>query len=309
MVQGAVGASVDSVSLEGLRAPREGTDESRATEEPGADDLEHMADRARLHRRLRDLESHHQPTLISRSDAACPVRVATRSRAFGVGLGTGGDWFDVIPRPGGGAALILGDAAGRGIEGAAVMSELRSAARAYALLEDHSPALLVQRLDALVRSGGAGRGSAVRCLDVSGSAGRVRMSAAGSCPTLVAKARHRADFVGTPGPTLGNVANTDHPLGDDDELILGAGDTLFLFTAGLAGGGNRSLDDGYEWLRVAASRAPEPLDDACGFVFDACLARRVDDDAMLVALRLDGAAVPALSPVAPGATGSTVNGT
>ena len=59
----------------------------------------------------------------------------------------GGDWYDAVARPGGGLLLVIGDVAGRGVGAAAMMGQLRSAIRAYALL-DASPAAVLTRLNA-----------------------------------------------------------------------------------------------------------------------------------------------------------------
>jgi hypothetical protein len=60
----------------------------------------------------------------------------------------GGDWFDVLPRPGGRVGLIVGDAMGHGPESAVAMIQLRTAVRTLASL-DIPPAELMRRLDAL----------------------------------------------------------------------------------------------------------------------------------------------------------------
>ncbi|MEU6095137.1 GAF domain-containing SpoIIE family protein phosphatase [Streptomyces sp. NPDC047079] len=60
----------------------------------------------------------------------------------------GGDWFDVLPRPGGRIALVVGDAMGHGPESAVAMIQLRTAARTLAGI-DITPAELVRRLDSL----------------------------------------------------------------------------------------------------------------------------------------------------------------
>ncbi|MET8953563.1 PP2C family protein-serine/threonine phosphatase [Streptomyces sp. NPDC004393] len=60
----------------------------------------------------------------------------------------GGDWFDVLPRPGGRIGLVVGDAMGHGPESAVAMIQLRTAARTLAGI-DISPAELVRRLDTL----------------------------------------------------------------------------------------------------------------------------------------------------------------
>ena len=50
----------------------------------------------------------------------------------------GGDWFDAFTLPGGRLGLVIGDVAGRGVDAAARMGQLRSVARAYAV-EGHAP--------------------------------------------------------------------------------------------------------------------------------------------------------------------------
>ncbi|MFF4014923.1 PP2C family protein-serine/threonine phosphatase [Streptomyces sp. NPDC001843] len=60
----------------------------------------------------------------------------------------GGDWFDVLPRPGGRISLVVGDAMGHGPEAAVAMIQLRTAVRALAGL-DMPPVDLMRRLDAL----------------------------------------------------------------------------------------------------------------------------------------------------------------
>ncbi|WP_371667448.1 serine/threonine-protein phosphatase [Streptomyces sp. NBC_00289] len=60
----------------------------------------------------------------------------------------GGDWFDVLRRPGGQVSLIVGDAMGHGPASAVAMIQLRTAVRTLARL-DIPPAELMHRLDAL----------------------------------------------------------------------------------------------------------------------------------------------------------------
>lgn len=60
----------------------------------------------------------------------------------------GGDWFDVLPRPGGRIGLVVGDAMGHGPESAVAMIQLRTAVRTLAGI-DIAPAELMRRLDAL----------------------------------------------------------------------------------------------------------------------------------------------------------------
>ena len=53
----------------------------------------------------------------------------------------GGDWYDVLPLPAGGAYLAVGDVVGHGVAAAEDMTQLRNAARALAI-EGHQAASL-----------------------------------------------------------------------------------------------------------------------------------------------------------------------
>ncbi len=59
--------------------------------------------------------------------------LAARYNAGSTGLVIGGDWYDVVVRPDGLVHLTVGDVAGRGIEAATLMGQIRNAFRAYAL--------------------------------------------------------------------------------------------------------------------------------------------------------------------------------
>ncbi len=69
----------------------------------------------------------------------------------GLGADVGGDWYDVLPLDDGSVLLAVGDVMGKGSSAAVVMGQVRAATRAYALL-DPSPHVVLDRLDALVRS-------------------------------------------------------------------------------------------------------------------------------------------------------------
>ena len=73
------------------------------------------------------------------------MEVAHRYLPVGASV-VGGDWHDIVPLPGGRAALIVGDAMGHGPEAAAVMVQLRTAAHTLADLE-LAPGQVLRRLD------------------------------------------------------------------------------------------------------------------------------------------------------------------
>ncbi|MET7682511.1 GAF domain-containing SpoIIE family protein phosphatase [Streptomyces sp. NPDC005423] len=75
-------------------------------------------------------------------------RIAHGYLPAGHGNIIGGDWFDVLPRPGGRVGLVVGDAMGHGPESAVAMIQLRTAVRTLARF-DITPAELMRRLDEL----------------------------------------------------------------------------------------------------------------------------------------------------------------
>ncbi|MEU3374783.1 SpoIIE family protein phosphatase [Streptomyces sp. NPDC006711] len=81
------------------------------------------------------------------------MTVAARYVPTGGGLQVGGDWYDMIPLPGGGSrtdcgggrfALVIGDVQGHDVRAAGLMGQLRIALRAYAS-EGHSPDAVLSR--------------------------------------------------------------------------------------------------------------------------------------------------------------------
>ncbi|MFE1782927.1 SpoIIE family protein phosphatase [Streptomyces sp. NPDC059506] len=72
------------------------------------------------------------------------LEVAARYLPGSEGMEVGGDWYDVLPLPGGRVALVIGDVQGHSAQAAAVMGQLRTAMRAHAE-EGHPPAELMSR--------------------------------------------------------------------------------------------------------------------------------------------------------------------
>ena len=103
-------------------------------------------DNARLYDRERRTARALQRSLLPGSPhVPAGLEVAHRYLPVGASM-VGGDWHDIVPLPGGRAALIVGDAMGHGPEAAAVMVQLRTAAHTLADLE-LPPEQILQRLD------------------------------------------------------------------------------------------------------------------------------------------------------------------
>jgi serine phosphatase RsbU (regulator of sigma subunit) len=202
----------------------------------------------------------------------------------------GGDWHDIVPLPGGRAALIVGDAMGHGPEAAAVMVQLRTAAHTLADL-DLPPGEILRRLD-MMAAGLAGAPFAATCvytiIDPPGS----------SCE--IAQAGHHPPILVLPGGTtrvldlptglpLGLGAETGAGTFQATQVSLPPGATLALYTDGLVESSTRPLDHGMAALRDALGSALSgpraTLGSTCATVTQA-LRHHGEDDITLVLARI-----------------------
>ncbi|MDX3092466.1 MULTISPECIES: PP2C family protein-serine/threonine phosphatase [Streptomyces] len=166
----------------------------------------------------------------------------------------GGDWFDVLPRPGHRVSLIVGDAMGHGPESAVAMIQLRTAVRTLAGF-DITPAELMQRLDALAcDTPGA---SFATCVYAEWDARRhtCTVVAAGHPPPLMRGPDRAAGPLAltSPGLPLGLGTGTYEPtVVEVDEPTL-----LVLYSDGLVESRHTDIDQGIARL-VGALEADTP---------------------------------------------------
>ena len=118
--------------------------------------LQRAADRAalaigaRLYERQRGLAEEIQRSLFPRPLPDFPgVSLAARYWPA-ASAPLGGDWYDAFLLPTGSLGLVMGDVVGRGFRAAALMSQLRSALRAYAF-DGNEPWELMTKLNMLLR--------------------------------------------------------------------------------------------------------------------------------------------------------------
>ncbi|MCX5302388.1 SpoIIE family protein phosphatase [Streptomyces sp. NBC_00160] len=192
----------------------------------------------------------------------------------------GGDWYDVIPLPGGRTGLVIGDVMGHGIHAAAVMGQLRTAVRTLAR-HDVPPAELLRSLDAVVAD--LGEDEMATCVYA------VHDAATGAC--VIARAGHPPPAVVTPD---GDITFLDGPPGTPlgtggqdfrtEELRLPPGSLLVLYTDGLIEARDRDLDQGMAQLAGALQRVDQPLEELCDGILRRLLpCAQQDDVAVLLA--------------------------
>ena len=194
----------------------------------------------------------------------------------------GGDWYDLIELPDGYIGIAIGDVAGHGVRAAALMGQLRTGLRAYAL-EGQPPGETLKRLDRLLQSI-RGRGMATASYATfSLETGALRIASAGHPPPVLVSAAGEARLLEVSvAPPLGTLP---YPAHKEHEIALGAGETVLMYTDGLVERRGEALTVGLERLRQAASAAAS-AEAICQRVTDALVpALGAPDDVAMVALR------------------------
>src|SRR5918998_3557032 len=138
-----------------------GTLTQRAFDDEDVDLLQRAGDRAalaissRLAERERALADALQRSLVPRLPVLPGVEFAGRYLPAAAAR-LGGDWYDVFQLPDGRLGMAIGDVVGHGFHAAAIMGQLRSALRAFAL-DSASPSTVLERLGRLLRQLEPGR--------------------------------------------------------------------------------------------------------------------------------------------------------
>jgi PAS domain S-box-containing protein len=201
--------------------------------------LQLIADRAALavqHARLYErehgiVETLQRALLPSRLPQLPGVNVAARYLPGGLGadVDVGGDWYDVFPLDNGRIGVAIGDVAGHGLRAAALMGQLRNSLRAYAI-EGHPPAVVVDRLNRLVRDLEQGWMATLLYMVLSPDDSEIRLANAGHMPALALELGDARFIDVQRGPPLGVGADEEYT-----EVVeaLQPGTTLVIYTDGL----------------------------------------------------------------------------
>ncbi|MEV8404188.1 ATP-binding SpoIIE family protein phosphatase [Streptomyces niveus] len=198
------------------------------------------------------------------------MTVAARYVPTGGGLQVGGDWYDIIPLPGGTrVALVIGDVQGHDVRAAGLMGQLRIALRAYAA-EGHRPDAVLSRASRFLHGmyefstahgpthpdqSDPGEDSDytvprfATCLymEVDPDSGTLDIARAGHPDPVIRAADGTALIRQTAGGLpLGIEADSDYPT---TRVHLEPGDTLMLCTDGLIETGGHDMLSGWTRLR------------------------------------------------------------
>ncbi|MGK5447873.1 ATP-binding SpoIIE family protein phosphatase [Streptomyces radiopugnans] len=189
-----------------------------------------------------ELQRHLLPALPRVDGLASTSRYLPAAR----GMEAGGDWVDLIPLPGGEAALVVGDVMGKGVRAAAVMGQIRTACRAYALL-GLPPADVLEQLSTLVDEIAPGHIVTCAYAALDADRERLRLAVAGHLPPALRGPHGRVRFLdGRIGPPLG-VGRRSYP---EQEASFPPGARLLMYTDGLVERRERPIDAGLQELRT-----------------------------------------------------------
>ncbi|MFD5794074.1 SpoIIE family protein phosphatase [Streptomyces diastatochromogenes] len=246
--------------------------------------------RAMLYEQEKDLAQGLQQAMLPRTiPSVRGADVAVRYRAATVGgtLGRdiGGDWYDLIPLPGGRVGAVIGDVQGHDTHAAAVMGQLRIVLRAYAA-EGHTPATVMARASVFLHELDTDRFATCLYAEADLSTGVVQVVRAGHIDPLVRHADgscHRVPVEG--GLPLGLSAEfgrLEYPV---STLELDPGHTLLLCTDGLVEQPGSDLDDGLEALTTLVAKGPDDVRDLAARLIEVAEERGGDDDVALLLLR------------------------
>ena len=171
----------------------------------------------------------------------------------------GGDWYDVIPIPGGGVGLVMGDVAGKGLAAASMVGQLRSALRAYAL-EGHEPATVVEQLNRLVWA--EADDSQMATLLYAWSSIRPRARCAGSTPGIRRRCSWPARRRRTSSRAAARSRSACCPSRATSEVStrMDPGSTIVLYTGRAGGAPRRAHRRGDGAARRRVGEAPPELE-------------------------------------------------
>jgi PAS domain S-box-containing protein len=207
------------------------------------------------------------------------VGLAARFIPGGAGVEVGGDWYDVLELEGGSIVLVIGDVAGRGVQAAAVMAQLRNSLRTYAF-DAHPPATALERLNRLTWSLDPGAMATIIFLVFDPGSGVVHLSNAGHLPPLLAKTDGETRYLegGRSLPVGARPATTY----TEASHSLEPGSKLLLYTDGLVEKRRAPIDDGLLRLSQSIAERDENLEDLCDRLIAELQPTGDDDVALLV---------------------------
>ncbi|MDC0766671.1 SpoIIE family protein phosphatase [Streptomyces sp. HD] len=246
--------------------------------------------RAMFYEQEKDLATDLQQAMLPRTIPSVPgADIAVRYRAAGaagsLGRDIGGDWYDLIPLPGGRVGAVIGDVQGHDTHAAAVMGQLRIVLRAYAA-EGHTPATVMARASVFLHELDTDRFATCLYAEADLATGVVQVVRAGHIDPLIREPGGSCRRVpiegGLPLGLSAEFGRLEYPVGT---IELDSDRTLLLCTDGLVEQPGADLDDGMQTLTALIATGPDDVRDLADRLIDVAEERGGDDDVALLLLR------------------------
>ena len=212
------------------------------------------------------------------------LELASRYLAGGGGTRVGGDWYDTVMMDDGRVMLTVGDVVGRGPRAAAIMGQLRTAMRAYALQQ--LPATVMMRsLDLLLQDVDEDAIATAACVMLDPSNGVLEAVLAGHPPPVIVDPAGQTRFLEADSHAPMGVRGA--PLYLSSYTPFEAGSTMLMFTDGLVESRTRPVAQGMQALCESlrgVGHAAE-VEDLCDAILQSMVQGNHDDDVALLAVR------------------------
>ncbi|MFF8971680.1 PP2C family protein-serine/threonine phosphatase [Streptomyces sp. NPDC014995] len=247
-------------------------------------------DNARRFEHNRDIAETLQRALLTDLPTTPGLRLAARYLPATYGLNIGGDWYDAFRQPDGSLITVIGDVTGHGLHAAVMMSQLRTALRAYAV-DGGSPGVLLTRLHTFLHHLQPDLYATAVIARFQPGEPVLTWAAAGHPPPVLRDPDGRVRTLDAkPGAMLGIPLRQQIA---DHTVPLVPGSTLALYTDGLVERRAQGIDPGIERLAAAlgAFRTEEldaDLDGSAERILDPLLSdSERDDDVCLLLCHID----------------------
>ncbi|MFF8594039.1 PP2C family protein-serine/threonine phosphatase [Streptomyces sp. NPDC015220] len=248
-------------------------------------------DNARRFEHNRDIAETLQRALLTELPTTPGLRLAARYLPATRGLNIGGDWYDAFRQPDGSLITVIGDVTGHGLHAAVMMSQLRTALRAYAV-DGGSPGRLLTRLHDFLHHLQPDLYATAVIARFRPDDPTVTWAAAGHPPPVLRLSDGRVRTLDAkPGAMLGIPLRQEIA---DHTVRLSPGSTLALYTDGLVERRAEGIDPGIERLAAALggfgpAELDADLEGAADRILDPLLSdSERDDDVCLLLCHIAG---------------------
>ncbi|MFE0331739.1 PP2C family protein-serine/threonine phosphatase [Streptomyces sp. NPDC058960] len=212
-------------------------------------------DNAQRFEHSRDIAETLQRALLTELPATPGLQLAARYLPATHGLNIGGDWYDAFRQPDGSLIAVIGDVTGHGLHAAVMMSQLRTALRAYAV-DGGSPGRLLTRLHLFLHHLQPDLYATAVIARFRPGEPVLTWAAAGHPPPVLRTPDGRVHTLDAkPGAMLGVPVQQEI---EDHTAPLPPGSTLALYTDGLVERRAYGIDPGIERLTEAMSTLAVP---------------------------------------------------